>query len=62
MTHEEAKTLKIGDVVQMNSGGPQMTVAKKEHNFITCFYWFEAENIFKNTTQDYAMLTLINQG
>ena len=38
---------KIGDVVQLKSGGPQMTVMKIEDSEVTCL-WFNAKQEEKN--------------
>jgi uncharacterized protein YodC (DUF2158 family) len=59
MTKDEFKHLKVGDVVQLNSGGAKMTVDQIVDNLIYCICW--NENIFEvvrvtNTGLAFALL------
>jgi uncharacterized protein YodC (DUF2158 family) len=40
-----AEELSVGDVVQLKSGGPKMTVTKVDRNWITC-NWFEGSKVY----------------
>lgn len=39
-----AQLPKIGDIVQLNSGGPKMTVRKAEHDLVHC-QWFAGSKL-----------------
>jgi uncharacterized protein YodC (DUF2158 family) len=38
------KQFNVGDVVQLKSGGPKMTVTKVDSNWVTC-NWFEGSKV-----------------
>lgn len=41
-------SLKAGDVVQLKSGGPQMTIHAINNDVATCV-WFEAKKVHRDT-------------
>ena len=53
-------SLKVGDVVQLKSGGPQMTVCKidEEDNTYSCC-WFNGKKVER---ADFPLETLVTEG
>lgn len=57
-TNYEVPKFKIGDVVQLNSGGPEMTVSISHINGTICM-WFTKKHKLKSGTFDPDTLDLV---
>jgi uncharacterized protein YodC (DUF2158 family) len=51
----------VGDVVQLNSGGPQMTVEEVKGTVVSCV-WFDAKQEQKKATFQAALLCKYSLG
>lgn len=52
----------IGDVVRLNSGGPEMTVRETDVNWVYAVYWDKVKNDFSVLGPiDYAMLSKVEK-
>ena len=58
----EEKDFKVGDVVFLNSGSPQMTVKfiNSEKTFVNVIYWNTAVNVFEEATFSTEIISVVN--
>lgn len=54
-----SNTIKVGDVVQLKSGGPEMTVAKVTPEEVLCTWWSSKESDHKERGFHPALLVVV---
>jgi len=54
-----SNAFKIGDVVQLKSGGPEMTVSKIDAEEVLCTWWSSQESDHKERSFDPALLVVV---